>query len=41
MYGGYVMRDVMKISQLMLVMVMAIGVAALAGCETNPYTGRS
>ena len=35
------MRDVMKISQLMLVMVMAIGVAALAGCETNPYTGRS
>jgi predicted Zn-dependent protease len=31
----------MKISQLMLVMVMAIGVAALAGCETNPYTGRS
>ena len=35
------MRDVMKISHLMLVMVMAIGVAALAGCETNPYTGRS
>jgi predicted Zn-dependent protease len=35
------MRDVMKISQLMLVMVMAIGVAAMAGCETNPYTGRS
>ena len=31
----------MKISQLTLVMVMAIGVAALAGCETNPYTGRS
>ena len=29
----------MKISQLTLVMV--IGVAALAGCETNPYTGRS
>jgi predicted Zn-dependent protease len=35
------MRDGMKISQLTLVMVMAIGVAALAGCETNPYTGRS
>jgi len=33
------MRDVMKISLLTLVMV--IGVAALAGCETNPYTGRS
>jgi predicted Zn-dependent protease len=33
------MRDGMKISQLTL--VMAIGVAALAGCETNPYTGRS
>ena len=31
----------MKISQLTLVMVMAISVAALAGCETNPYTGRS
>ena len=31
----------MKISQLTLVMVMAIGVAALSGCETNPYTGRS
>lgn len=29
----------MKISQLTL--VMAIGVAALVGCETNPYTGRS
>ena len=29
----------MKISLLTLVMV--IGVAALAGCETNPYTGRS
>ncbi|MEO5864402.1 MAG: M48 family metallopeptidase [Nitrospiraceae bacterium] len=29
----------MKISPLTLVMV--IGVAALAGCETNPYTGRS
>ena len=35
------MRDGMKISQLTLVMVMAISVAALAGCETNPYTGRS
>ena len=31
----------MKISQLTLVMVMAIGVAVLSGCETNPYTGRS
>jgi predicted Zn-dependent protease len=29
----------MKVSQLTL--VMAIGVAALSGCETNPYTGRS
>ena len=35
------MRDVMKISQFRLPMVMAIGLAALAGCETNPYTGRS
>jgi predicted Zn-dependent protease len=31
----------MKSSQSVLVLVMAIGLAGLAGCETNPYTGRS
>mgnify|MGYP001218746346 FL=1 len=35
------MKKVMKSSQSVLVLVMAIGLAGLAGCETNPYTGRS
>jgi predicted Zn-dependent protease len=30
-----------KFSQSALAMVMAVGLAGLAGCETNPYTGRS
>jgi predicted Zn-dependent protease len=35
------MKRVMKSSQSVLILVMAIGLAGLAGCETNPYTGRS
>ncbi|MCX5728349.1 MAG: M48 family metallopeptidase [Nitrospirae bacterium] len=35
------MKKVMKSSQSVLLLVMAIGLAGLAGCETNPYTGRS
>lgn len=35
------MKKAMKSSQSVLVLVMAIGLAGLAGCETNPYTGRS
>ena len=35
------MKKVMKSLQSMLILVMAIGLAGLAGCETNPYTGRS
>jgi len=34
-------KKAMKSSQSVLVLVMAIGLAGLAGCETNPYTGRS
>ncbi len=30
-----------KSSQSALVLVMAVGLAGLSGCETNPYTGRS
>lgn len=30
-----------KFSQSALILVMAVGLAGLAGCETNPYTGRS
>jgi predicted Zn-dependent protease len=39
-----VVRAVKKItefSQSVLALVMAVGLAGLAGCETNPYTGRS
>jgi len=35
------MKKVMKSSQSVLILVMAVGLAGLAGCETNPYTGRS
>lgn len=35
------MRSVTKILQMTLVVATAIGLAVLAGCETNPYTGRS
>ena len=35
------MKKVIKSSQSVLALVMAVGLAGLAGCETNPYTGRS
>ena len=35
------MKKVTKFSQSVLALVMAVGLAGLAGCETNPYTGRS
>jgi predicted Zn-dependent protease len=35
------MKKVMEFSQSMLGLVMAVGLAGLPGCETNPYTGRS
>lgn len=35
------MEKFTKFSQWALVLVMAVGLAWLAGCETNPYTGRS
>jgi predicted Zn-dependent protease len=40
MRGG-VMDKFTKSSQSALVLVMAVGLAGLSGCETNPYTGRS
>jgi metalloendopeptidase OMA1, mitochondrial len=39
--GGGVMDKFTKSSQSALVLVMAVGLAGLSGCETNPYTGRS
>src|SRR2546427_4480328 len=35
------MKKVIKSSQSVLALAMAVGLAGLAGCETNPYTGRS
>ena len=35
------MRTVKQQSWLMFVMVMSVALVSLAGCETNPYTGRS
>lgn len=35
------MGKLTKLLQSGLVLVMAVGLAGLAGCETNPYTGRS
>ena len=35
------MNKFTKSSQSALVLVMAVGLAGLSGCETNPYTGRS
>jgi predicted Zn-dependent protease len=35
------MKKVIKSLQSVLALVMAVGLAGLAGCETNPYTGRS
>jgi len=35
------MKKGTEFSQLVLALVMAVGLAGLAGCETNPYTGRS
>jgi metalloendopeptidase OMA1, mitochondrial len=35
------MKKVTKSSQSVLALVMTVGLAGLAGCETNPYTGRS
>ena len=34
-------KKITEFSQSVLVLVMAVGLAGLAGCETNPYTGRS
>src|SRR6185295_312979 len=39
--GGCAMKKVIKSSQSVLALVMAVGLVGLAGCETNPYTGRS
>src|SRR6185295_19442863 len=39
--GGCVMDKFMKFLRSGLALVMAVGLAGLAGCETNPYTGRS
>jgi metalloendopeptidase OMA1, mitochondrial len=35
------MKKVTEFSQSVLALVMAVGLTGLAGCETNPYTGRS
>jgi predicted Zn-dependent protease len=39
--GVRAMKKVTEFSQSVLALVMAVGLAGLAGCETNPYTGRS
>ncbi len=35
------MKNIGKIPRLTFAVAMAIGISGLAGCETNPYTGRS
>jgi predicted Zn-dependent protease len=39
--GGRTMKKVTEFSQSVLGLVIAVGLAGLPGCETNPYTGRS
>jgi len=39
--GGHAMKKVTEFSQSVLGLVIAVGLAGLPGCETNPYTGRS
>ena len=39
--GWHAMKKVAEFSQSVLGLVIAVGLAGLPGCETNPYTGRS